>query len=260
MSQKSEIVKIFELAARKAGELIIKDFGKISEAKVQSKDLGDFVTSTDLETENILLKILKEHFPNSSYITEESDPLEGTDETIVVDPIDGTTNFIHGIPAVGIVIGRIYKNEITDGIIYNPISKEFYFATKDKGSWCNEKKLKVSEKKDIANCLIGATIPHANRGYKNYLNELDNIAKKCSGLRCTGSAAIDLTLVASGKTDAFWQRNLNLWDMCSGVLIIKEAGGKITQPNGKNWTIKNSDILASNTLIHDQITENLKIN
>ena len=149
MSIKSEIIKIFEIAAREAGELIRKEFGKISEAKIQSKDLGDFVTTTDLETENILLKVLKKHFPKSSYITEESDPLKGNDETIVIDPIDGTTNFIHGIPAVGIVIGRIYNSEITDGIIFNPISDEFYFATKDKGSWCNEKKLIVSKKKKL---------------------------------------------------------------------------------------------------------------
>ena len=260
MSIKSEIVKIFEIAAREAGELIRKEFGKISEAKIQSKDLGDFVTTTDLETENILLKVLKKHFPKSSYITEESDPFKGNDETIVIDPIDGTTNFIHGIPAVGIVIGRIYNSEITDGIIFNPISDEFYFATKDKGSWCNEKKLMVSKKKKITNSLVGATIPHANRGYKNYLNEIDNVAKKCAGFRCTGSAAIDLTLVASGKTDAFWQRNLNLWDICSGILIINEAGGKVTQPDGSKWAIDKQDILASNNLIHQQIIDELNKN
>lgn len=257
MSIKSEIVKIFEIAAREAGELIRKEFGKISEAKIQSKDLGDFVTTTDLETENILLKVLKKHFPKSSYITEESDPLKGNDETIVIDPIDGTTNFIHGIPAVGIVIGRIYNSEITDGIIFNPISDEFYFATKDKGSWCNEKKLIVSKKKKITNSLVGATIPHANRGYKNYLKEIDNVAKKCAGFRCTGSAAIDLTLVASGKTDAFWQRNLNLWDICSGIILVQEAGGMVTQPNGNLWQIENSDILASNGYIHNQLVENI---
>ena len=137
MSNKSEIIKIFEVAAREAGNLIRKEFGKISEAKIRSKDLCDCVTNTDLETENILLKVLKKHFPKSSYITEESDPLKGNDETIVIDPIDGTTNFIHGFPALGIVIGRIYKNEITDGIIFNPISNEFYFASKGNGSWCN---------------------------------------------------------------------------------------------------------------------------
>ena len=225
---------------------------------MQSKDLGDFVTNTDLETENILLNILKKHFPNSSYLTEESDPFKGNEETIVIDPIDGTSNFIHGIPSIGIVIAKIHKEEITDGIIFNPVSDELFFATKDKGAWCNNEKLVVSQNKEIANSLIGATIPHANRGYKNYLNEIDNVAKKCAGFRCTGSAAIDLSLVASGKTDAFYQRNLKLWDMCSGVLIVKEAGGLVTQPNGNEWTIDSTDILASNRYIHEQVQVNFK--
>ena len=115
----------------------------------------------------------------------------------------------------------------------------------------------VSKKKEITNCLVGATIPHANRGYKNYLKEIDNVAKKSAGFRCTGSAAIDLTLVASGKTDAFWQRNLNLWDICSGIILVQEAGGMVTQPNGNQWQIENSDILASNSYIHNQLVENI---
>ena len=258
MSNKSELIKIFESAAREAGKLIKEEFGKVTESKVQSKDLGDFVTNTDLETENILLNILKKNFPNSSYLTEESDPFKGNDETIVIDPIDGTSNFIHGIPSIGIVIARVHKEEITDGIIFNPVSDELFFATKDKGAWCNNEKLMVSQNNEIANSLIGTTIPHANRGYKNYLNEIDNVAKKCAGFRCTGSAAIDLSLVASGKTDAFYQRNLKLWDMCSGVLIVKEAGGLVTQPNGNEWTIESTDILASNSFIHEQVQVNFK--
>ena len=149
MLEKSEVIKIFEDAAREAGKLISQEFGKVSDSKVQSKDLGDFVTTTDLETENILLKILKKHFPHSTYLTEESDKFKGNDETIVIDPIDGTINFIHGIPLIGIVIGRVYNGEITDGVIFNPISNEFYFATKDRGAWCNDKKLMVSKKKEI---------------------------------------------------------------------------------------------------------------
>ena len=105
--------------------------------------------------------------------------------------------------------------------------------------------------------MIGNSIPHAKRGYQNYLIEIDNIAKKCSGLRSTGAAAIDLALVASGKTDAFWQRNLKIWDISSGVLLVREAGGKVTQPNGDKWTIENSDILVSNNFIHNQFLEEL---
>jgi len=253
-------IDIFEKAARKAGKKLISDFGKIENFQIQSKEIGDFVTSVDIKVEKILLDTLKQFYPNSSYITEESKEIKGNEETIVIDPIDGTSNFINGIPLIGIVIGRVYKGEITHGVIFNPILNEFYWATKGGGAWCNNKKIKVSKSNKIKNCLIGTSIPHANRGYQNYLNEIDNIAKNCAGLRSTGAAAIDLAYVASGKTGAFWQRNLKLWDICSGVLIVKEAGGKITQPDGKEWTIKNSDILASNNLIHHQIIDVLHRN
>ncbi len=256
-SQSLSTIDIFEKAARKAGQSLINDFGKIENSHVRSKDVGDFVTTSDIKTEKILLKILQNSYPNATYITEESEEIRGDKEIIVIDPIDGTTNFIHGIPFVGIVIGRVFEGEITDGIIFNPILNELYWATKGGGAWCNNKRLHVSNRDKMSNCIIGTSVPHANRGYKNYLDEIDNIAKNCAGLRSTGSAAIDLSLVASGKIDAFWQRNLKLWDICSGILIVNEAGGKVTQPNGKDWTVDSSDILASNLFVHQQIVEKL---
>jgi len=256
-SQSLSVIDIFEKAARKAGQSLINDFGKIENSQVKSKDVGDFVTTSDIKTEKILLKILQNSYPNATYITEESEEIRGDKEIIVIDPIDGTTNFIHGIPFVGIVIGRVFEGEITDGIIFNPILNELYWATKGGGAWCNNKRLHVSNRDKMSNCIIGTSVPHANRGYKNYLDEIDNIAKNCAGLRSTGSAAIDLSLVASGKIDAFWQRNLKLWDICSGILIVNEAGGKVTQPNGKDWTVDSSDILASNLFVHQQIVEKL---
>ena len=256
-SQSLSVIDIFEKAARKAGQSLINDFGKIENSQVKSKDVGDFVTTSDIKTEKILLKILQNSYPNATYITEESEEIRGDKEIIVIDPIDGTTNFIHGIPFVGIVIGRVFEGEITDGIIFNPILNELYWATKGGGAWCNNKRLHVSNRDKMSNCIIGTSVPHANRGYKNYLDEIDNIAKNCAGLRSTGSAAIDLSLVASGKIDAFWQRNLKLWDICSGILIVNEAGGKVTQPNGKDWTVDSSDILASNLFVHQQIIEKL---
>lgn len=256
-SQSLSVIDIFEKAARKAGQSLINDFGKIENSHVRSKDVGDFVTTSDIKTEKILLKILQNSYPNATYITEESEEIRGDKEIIVIDPIDGTTNFIHGIPFVGIVIGRVFEGEITDGIIFNPILNELYWATKGGGAWCNNKRLHVSNRDKMSNCIIGTSVPHANRGYKNYLDEIDNIAKNCAGLRSTGSAAIDLSLVASGKIDAFWQRNLKLWDICSGILIVNEAGGKVTQPNGKDWTVDSSDILASNLFVHQQIVEKL---
>ena len=252
------VINIFEKAVRKAGKMILRDFGEIENLQIQSKNLGDFVTNADLKSEKILLETLKYYYPECTYITEESGKIEGNDETIVIDPIDGTTNFIHGIPIIGIVVSKIVKDEVVDGVIYNPISNEFYWASKGKGAWCNNKRLRVSKRNNLKECLIGTGIPIASRTYKNYLNEIDNMSKNSSGVRRMGSAAIDLAYVASGKLDAFWEKNLNLWDISSGCLLVIEAGGKITDLQGKKWDISNKDILASNSLIHDSVCENLK--
>ena len=253
------VINIFEKAVRKAGKSLIRDFGEVENLQIQSKNLGDFVTSSDIKTEKILLETLQYYYPNASYITEESDGIKGNDETIIIDPIDGTTNFIHGIPLFGIVIGRIFNNEITDGVIFNPILNEFYWASKGMGAWCNNKRLRVSKRQDFMDCIIGTGIPHANRSYLNYLQEIDNVSKSCSGLRRMGAASIDLAFVASGKLDAYWERNLNLWDVSAGVILVKEAGGKVTQPNGDEWNLESKDILVSNLNIHEIIKEKLSI-
>jgi len=253
------VINIFEKAARKAGKSFLRDFGEIENLQIHSKNIGDFVTSADLKTEKILLETLQYYYPDSTYITEETGNIKGNEEIIVIDPIDGTTNFIHGIPMVGIVIGRIINDEITDGIIFNPILNEFYWASKGMGAWCNNKRLRVSKRQNIIDCVIGTGIPHANRSYPNYLKEIDNISKNSSGLRRIGAASIDLAYVAAGKLDAFWERNLNLWDVCSGILLVKEAGGKVTLPDGNIWNTKSRDILASNDYIHDQIQNKLTL-
>jgi len=252
-------INIFEKAARKAGKYLLRDFGEIENLQIQSKNIGDFVTNADFKSEKILLETLKYYYPDSTYITEESQKIEGDKETIVIDPIDGTTNFIHGIPMFGIVISRIIEDEIVDGIIFNPILNEFYWASKGKGAWCNNKRLRVSKRSDLDNCIIGTGIPHANRIYKNYLTEIDNVSKNCAGIRRIGAASIDLAFVASGKLDAYWEKNLNLWDVASGVLLVKEAGGKITKPDGEDWLTNSTDILASNHIIHEKIQEKINI-
>ena len=253
------IINIFEKAVRKAGKTLLRDFGEIENLQIQSKNLGDFVTNADLKTEKILLDTLKYYLPDASYITEESGKIDGNNEIIVIDPIDGTTNFIHGIPIISIVIGRIKEGQITDGVIFNPVLNEFYWASKGKGSWCNNKRLRVSKRNNLIDCIIGTGIPHANRTYPNYLEEIDSISKNCSGIRRLGSAAIDLAYVASGKLDAFWERNLNIWDVSAGVILILEAGGKVTKTDGTEWQIDSKDILVSNLNIHDIVKEKLNI-
>ena len=252
-------INIFEKAARKAGRILSRDFGEIENLQIQSKSVGDFVTSADLKVEQSILETLKYYYPNANYLTEESGHIKGDGETIIIDPIDGTSNFIHGIPHVSIVIAKMINNEITDGVVYNPILNEFYWASLGKGSWCNNKRLRVSKRHELTNCLVGTGIPFSDRVYDKFYTELDNLAKKTAGIRRLGSAALDLAYVSSGKIDGFWERDLNLWDICSGVLLVKEAGGRISEPNGNKWTTNSRDITVSNSLIHDKLIENLTL-
>ena len=252
-------INIFEKAARKAGRILSRDFGEIENLQIQSKSVGDFVTSADLKVEQSILETLKYYYPDANYLTEESGHIKGDGETIIIDPIDGTSNFIHGIPHVAIVIAKMVNNEITDGVVYNPILNEFYWASLGKGSWCNNKRLRVSKRHELTNCLVGTGIPFSDRVYDKFYTELDNLAKKTAGIRRLGSAALDLAYVSSGKIDGFWERDLNLWDICSGVLLVKEAGGRISEPNGNKWTTNSRDITVSNSLIHDKLIENLTL-
>ena len=252
-------INIFEKAARKAGRILSRDFGEIENLQIQSKSVGDFVTSADLKVEQSILETLKYYYPDANYLTEESGHIKGDGETIIIDPIDGTSNFIHGIPHVAIVIAKMINNEITDGVVYNPILNEFYWASLGKGSWCNNKRLRVSKRHELTNCLVGTGIPFSDRVYDKFYTELDNLAKKTAGIRRLGSAALDLAYVSSGKIDGFWERDLNLWDICSGVLLVKEAGGRISEPNGNKWTTNSRDIMVSNSLIHNKLIENLTL-
>tara|TARA_B100001059_G_C17732089_1_gene526774 strand:+ start:57 stop:833 length:777 start_codon:yes stop_codon:yes gene_type:complete len=252
-------INIFEKAAKKAGKILVRDFGEIENLQIQSKSVGDFVTNVDLKVEQSLLETLRYYYPNANYLTEESGLMKGSGETIVIDPIDGTSNFIHGIPHVAIVIGKIVNEEITDGVIFNPILNDFYWASNGKGAWCNNKRIRVSKRQELSECLIGTGAPFGKRIYTGYYKELENISRLTAGVRRLGSAALDLAYVSSGRIDGFWEKDLNLWDVCSGVLLVKEAGGRITDTDGNTWKTRSRDILVSNTKIHQKLQENLTL-
>ena len=253
------IINIFEKAARKAGKILTRDFGEIENLQIHSKSIGDFVTNADLKVEKNLLETLKYYYPDYTYISEEAGEIKGDENIIIIDPIDGTSNFIHGIPHVSIVIAKISNDEITEGIIYNPILNEFFWSSKGKGAWCNNKRLRVSNRSILSDCLIGTGLPFGKRTYNNYLVEIDQILKSTAGIRRLGSAALDLAYVAAGKLDGFWEKDINLWDISSGVLMVKEAGGKTSRINGENWSIKSREILASNNKIHEDLEKKLSL-
>ena len=253
------VINIFEKAARKAGKIITRDFGEIENLQIQSKSIGDFVTNADLSVEKSLIETLKYYYPDFSYLTEESGHIDGNENTIIIDPIDGTSNFIHGIPHVCIIIAKMNNSEITDGIIYNPILNEFFWCSKGKGAWCNNRRLRVSNRHILSDCLIGTGLPFGDRIYENYLSEIDIILKSTAGIRRLGSAGLDLAYVASGKFDGFWEKDINLWDISTGTLLVTEAGGKVCKPNGEKWTVDCRNIVASISNIHNELLEKLSL-
>tara|TARA_B100000963_G_scaffold185468_1_gene161214 strand:+ start:6322 stop:7062 length:741 start_codon:yes stop_codon:yes gene_type:complete len=230
-------------ATEKASKILIRDFGEIEKLQVSKKGPNDFVTNSDLRVEKVIIDELKKAKPHYSIISEENGVENNKDRnnTWIIDPIDGTINFLHGIPHFAISIALKSKEEIISGIIFDPIKNEMFFAEKDNGSYFNNHRIRVSKKNEINNCLF------VTGGKIN--NEPDLPYRK------SGCAALDMAYVASGRYDGFFQKNLNLWDIAAGIILIKEAGGAL---NDIDLSIhKNIKIIASSTNITSKLLEKL---
>ena len=230
-------------AAEKASKSIIRDFGEIEKLQVSKKGPRDFVTKTDKQVEKILIEELSKTKKNYSFLTEEAGIIKNKDKenTWIIDPIDGTTNFLHGIPHFAISIALKSKDELLSGLIFDPIKDDMFFAEKDKGAFLNNQRLRVSKKNSLEECLFSSN----NEGVK-----ISNL-----NLRCTGSAALDLAYVASGRLDGCFQNKINLWDVAAGALMIKEAGGIVNDIN--EFDNNNINIKASSAAIYNKMLENL---
>ena len=231
-------------AVEKASKSIIRDFGEVEKLQVSKKGPRDFVTKTDRNVEKILIEELSNTKKNYSYITEETGTIKNKDkENIwIIDPIDGTTNFLHGIPHFAICIAHQFKNEILSGLIFDPIKDEMFFAEKDKGAFLNNQRLRVSKKNSLDDCLFSSN--HEGLKFSN-LN-----------MRCSGSAALDLAYVATGRLDGFFQNKINLWDVAAGALLIKEAGGIVNDID--LFDVKNINIKASSDAINAKLLQKLE--
>jgi len=231
-------------AAEKASRALIRDFGEIEKLQVSIKGPTDFVSNADLKAEKIIIEELKKARPEYSIISEEDGSESNKDKksTWIIDPIDGTTNFLHGVPHFAISIALKFENEIISGLIYDPIKDEMFYAEKNNGSFFNNQRIRVSKKKEINVCLFAT-------GGK-YKNEID------LPIRRSGSAALDLAYVAAGRYDGYFQNELNLWDVAAGIIILKEAGGLINEIDlSQN---KNIPIRASSMAINEKMLEKLK--
>jgi myo-inositol-1(or 4)-monophosphatase len=231
-------------AAEKASRALIRDFGEIEKLQVLIKGPTDFVSNADLKAEKIIIEELKKARPYYSIISEEDGSEKNKDKnnTWIIDPIDGTTNFLHGIPHFAISIALKSNDEIVSGLIYDPIKDEMFYAEKDNGAFFNNQRIRVSKKKEINSCLF------ATGGHSKVEIDLP--------IRRSGSAALDIAYVASGRYDGYFQNDLNLWDIAAGIIILKEAGGMINEIDlSKNNKLQ---IRASSTAINDELLEKLK--
>ena len=244
MNSISANLNIMIRASEKASKALIRDFGEVEKLQVSAKGPSDFVSNADTKAEKIIIEELSNAKKNYSIISEEDGSKINSDSENVwiIDPIDGTSNFLHGIPHFAISIALKSNNEIISGLIYDPIKDEMFYAEKNSGAFFNNQRIKVSKKKEIENCLF------ATGGKEKVIS--DFITRK------TGSAALDMAYVAAGRYDGYFQNNLNLWDVAAGIIIIKEAGGIVNEINLSNHS--NIKIIASSSRINEKMLEKLK--
>jgi len=244
-------------AAEKAARPLKRDFGEIEHLQVSQKGPSDFVTAADLRTEKILHAELSKARPDFGFYMEESGETAGADadRRWIIDPIDGTINFIHGIPHVAISIALEEHGEITAALIYNPILEETFMAEKGQGATVNNRRIRVSARTALHDCVVATGIPHRGRGdHESYLPQLAAVMEATSGIRRLGSAALDLAYVAAGRCDAFWESGLQYWDIAAGLLLVREAGGYVTSLDGKSKDVDGSSVLAANPTLHRTLT------
>ena len=251
-------------ACMKASKSLIRDFGEIENLQVSSKGPGDFVSSADKRTERIIIDELLKAYPDYGILSEEVGQINEKNKTNrwIIDPIDGTSNFLNGIPQFAISIGYEEDNKIKIGLIYDPIKNELFFAETGNGAFLNNSRIRVSKKKNLKHALLGTGGPKSSSKYKNEIFlEFVEVSKNIdTPIRKYGSASLDLANVACGRFDGFWQRELSYWDIAAGIVIIKEAGGFIDYFEDKAKESKKTNLVASNSLIHKELMDLIKKN
>ena len=258
MRLNSPQINIITRACMKASKSLIRDFGEIENLQVSTKGPGDFVTSADRRTEKILIEELQKAHPDYGIITEESGIINksNTKNRWIIDPIDGTMNFLNGIPQFAISVGYEEDDEIKCGVIFNPIMNEMFTAEKGNGAYLNNSRIRVSKKKKIKDALIVTGGPKQASKIKDQIfSEYIKISKHVSNVRKFGSAALDMAYVACGRFDGYWQRELNYWDIAAGIIILKEAGGLIDFFELDSKASLKKNILASNSNIHEELSD-----
>ena len=255
-------LNIMMKAARKAGRSLVKDFREVENLQVSMKGAGDFVSRADLRAEEILKEALMDARPNYGWLAEEGGGEEGKDPTRrwIVDPLDGTTNFLHGLPHWAISIALEHKGEIVAGVIFDAAKDEMFYAEKGEGAWLNDsQRLRVSGRSRMIESVFATGLPFGGRAdLPETLQDLARLLPATAGVRRWGSAALDLAYVAAGRYEGFWERRLNAWDLAAGIILVKEAGGLVEPVTPGKEIIEDGEILCANEPIFDQFAKTIR--
>jgi myo-inositol-1(or 4)-monophosphatase len=262
MATPSTLISVMIDAARKAGRGLSRDFGEVTELQVSKKGAADFVTAADLKAEQVIFEVLEKARPGYGFLGEERGMIEGTDKTHrwIVDPLDGTTNFLHAIPHFAVNIALERDGQVVAGVTYNPITHDLFWAEKGKGCFLNnEKRMRVAARTRLEEAVLATGIPFLGKpGHAQFLKELHQISQRVAGVRRFGAAALDLAWVAAGRFDGYWERGLGPWDIAAGLLMVTESGGKASDIEGGDNALTSGTVLAANMELHPLILEKLK--
>jgi myo-inositol-1(or 4)-monophosphatase len=256
----SALMTIMINAARKAGRSLARDFGEVEHLQVSVKGPANFVSAADHRAETILYDELSRARHGYSFLMEERGLVEGPDKTHVwiVDPLDGTTNFLHSIPLFAISIALEREGELVAGLVYNPATGDIYTAEKGKGAYLNDRRLRVATRTNLDNAVIATGIPHRGKtGHERHLRELGSIMRNAAGIRRMGAASIDLAWTAQGRFDGYWERDIQAWDMAAGIVLVREAGGYVSDIDGKQAMLQSGSIIVGNEAIHSHLLKRL---
>ncbi|MCM2473399.1 inositol monophosphatase [Rhizobium sp. CG5] len=255
---RSALLNVMVQAAIKAGKSLSRDFGEVQNLQVSVKGPSDFVSQADIKAEKIVREELMKARPTYGFLGEESEEVKGTDgaHRWIVDPLDGTTNFLHGIPQFAVSIALERNGEIVAGVIFNPATDELYTAERGGGAFMNDRRIRVAARKVLSDCVVACGVPHLGRGnHGKFLVELRHVMNEVAGVRRMGAAALDLAYVAAGRFDGFWEVELSPWDIAAGILLIREAGGFVGDMSGGTDMFGSRSVVAGNEYIHKALAE-----
>lgn len=261
MTPRSALLNVMTRAVDKAARALKRDFGEVEQLQVSTKGPSDFVSNADLKADRILREELAKARPGFGFLTEESGTTAGSDaeHRWIIDPLDGTTNFLHGLPHFAISVALEKSGEIVAGVVHDPIKDEMFVAEKGGGAFLNDRRLRVSARKAMGEALLATGIPFRGHGDRDaFAKQLDAAMRETAGVRRFGAAALDLAYVAAGRYEGFWEEGLSPWDIAAGILLVREAGGYVSDLKGGPNVLHGSSILASNGLLHAPLQSMLK--